>query len=387
MKKQAVEVLSEMVYNEKRLMKEGTDARFYAGMRMDMRFGKKRITAVFAVVLCLFVLAACGQGGTKIVFTTGLGKNEIFRIGRESCTKEEVMVYLTNTQNQYESVFGEEIWDISHKGITLEQNVKEMILASLTQIKTMYLLAEEKGIVLDESEEEKVKAAAEEYFGSLNDTERELMGVRQETIEKMYREYRLASKVYQEIIKDINPEISDDEARTITVQYIFTAVSDTDSAGNLVSEAQEKKQKAYEKISEAQALAVSGEQDFAELASKYSEDETITCSFGKGEMEPAFETAAFMLETDEISNIVETEKGYYLIKCLSTFDRAETDANKLEIVEQRRREAFGQEYDAFAESLAKNMNEKAWDELTMLHDSEVTTSSFSEVYEKYFLQE
>ena len=171
------------------------------------------------------------------------------------------------------------------------------------------------------------------------------------------------------------------------MQYIFTAVSDTDSAGNLVSEAQEKKQKAYEKISEAQALAASGEQDFAELASKYSEDETITCSFGKGEMEPAFETAAFMLETDEISNIVETEKGYYLIKCLSTFDRAETDANKLEIVEQRRREAFGQEYDAFAESLAKNMNEKAWDELTMLHDSEVTTSSFSEVYEKYFPQE
>lgn len=344
-----------------------------------MRFGKKQIAAVLAAVLCLLALTACGQGGTKIVFTTGFGKNEIFRIGRESCTKEEVMVYLTNTQNQYESVFGEEIWDISHKGITLEQNVKEMILASLTQIKTMYLLAEEKGLSLDEAEEEKVQAAAEEYFGSLNETEKELMGVKQETIEKMYREYALASKVYQEIIKDINPEISDDEARTITVQYIFIAASQGEEGSDA--------QAAYDKISEIHGLAVNGEQDFAEIASKYSEDETITCSFGKGEMESAFETAAFMLETNEISGIVEGEKGYYIIKCLSTFDREETDARKLEIVEQRRREAFGQEYDAFAETLTKSMNEKAWNEVALLHDSKVTTSSFSEVYEKYFPQD
>ena len=31
----------------------------------------------------------------------------------------------------------------------------------------------------------------------------------------------LADKVYRQIISDINPEISDDEARTITVQHIL----------------------------------------------------------------------------------------------------------------------------------------------------------------------
>lgn len=40
-------------------------------------------------------------------------------------------------------------------------------------------------------------------------------------MENLYREYAMADKVYQLIIQDINPEISDDEARKITVQQIF----------------------------------------------------------------------------------------------------------------------------------------------------------------------
>ncbi len=40
-------------------------------------------------------------------------------------------------------------------------------------------------------------------------------------MENLYREYAMADKVYQLIIQDINPEISDDEARKITVQQIL----------------------------------------------------------------------------------------------------------------------------------------------------------------------
>ena len=203
-------------------------------------------------------------------------------------------------------------------------------------------------------------------------------------IENLYREYALAQKVYQEIIRDINPEISDDEARTITVQHILSRTSKTDSQGNTAAYSQEEKQAAYEEISQIRQMALAEGQDFAELASRYSQDSTITYSFGKGEMEEAFETAAFGLETGEISQIVESSSGYHIIKCLSTFDREETDANKLKIVEERRREAFGQEYDAFVETLARSLNEKLWDEITLIHDEEVITSDFFEVYAEYF---
>lgn len=294
------------------------------------------------------------------------------------------MVYLTTMQNQYESVYGEEIWNTALGDVTLEENVKETVLAKIAQIKTMYLLAQEKDVVLSEEEESKVEQAAEEYFASLNGTEVERMNVSLQTIETLYREYALADKVYQYLIQDINPEISDDEARTITVQHILLRTVMTDGSGNVIPYSQEEKQETYQEICKIREMAVSGEYEFAELADRYSEDSTLTYSFGKGEMDEAFEAASFQLGTDEISGVVESEAGYHIIKCLNTFNREETDANKLEIVEQRRKEVFGQEYDAFVATLARKLNQEVWDEIALIHDSNVNTSNFFEVYESYF---
>jgi foldase protein PrsA len=349
----------------------------------------KRKKIIFGIVIALcavLILVLVGRERTRVIFTTGFGKDEVFRIEDESCRTDEIMVYLTTIQNQYEGVYGEQIWNTELDGVTLEENVKETVLARIAQVKTMYLLAKEKGVELDEEEGELVKQAAAEYFSSLNETELAAFGLTEDTVEKMYTQYALAEKVYDSIIEDINPEISDDEARTITVQHILLRTYTMDGAGKKVVYSDSSKQATYEKACEIRELAVSGEYDFAELAARYSEDTDITCSFGKGEMEQEVETAAFLLETDEISQVVESESGYHIIKCLSTFDREETDANKLKILEQRRREAFGQEYDAFVSTLAKNLNQQLWEEIELIHDENVTTDNFFAVYEKYFLE-
>lgn len=337
---------------------------------------------LLALSLCLGCVTACGR--FKVVFTTGFGKGEVFRIDNAVCELPEVMVYLTNTQNRYEDVYGAEVWNVVLDGVTLEQNVKEMVLAKLAQIKTMYLLARSKGVELSDDEKGKVEQAAAEYFKSLDAEEAKLLGVDQKLLLQMYTEYALADKVYQYIIQDINPEISDDEARTITVQHIYLRTYMTDGTGNRVLYTDEVKRAVYEKACEIRELAVSGEQNFVDLASRYSEDPNFTYSFGKGEMDPAIEDVAFILETDEISEVVESESGYHIIKCISTFDREQTDANKLEIVEERRREVFGQEYDAFVEGLNKSLNVELWEQITLLHDDVLTTTTFFDVYDKYF---
>lgn len=349
-----------------------------------MKKCRKMISLVLALMLCAALLCACGDGNTRVVFTTGLGKEDVFRIGGETCRLPELMVYLTTTQNQYENVYGEEIWNTSLNGVTLEENVKETVLARIAQIKTMYLLARDKGVELTEQESAQVDSAAREYFDSLNETEVERMGVSLDTIRGLYREYAMADKVYQQIIRDINPEISDDEARTITVQHILIRTYTVDGNGKKVPYSENSKAEAYQKAVEAHGLAVDGEHDFEQVASQYSEAEQITCSFGKGEMSQVFEDAAFLLETGQISDIIETEEGYHIIKCISTFNREETDANKQKIVELRRKEVFGQEYDAFVETLARKLNEKLWSGITLIHDDEVTTDDFFDVYAKYF---
>ena len=350
-----------------------------------MRNRNRRMAAALLTVL-LLLLSGCMDSlkGSKVVLTTGFEKNEVFRIEDMSCTLPEAMVYLINTKNRYESVYGREIWNVSLDGVTLEENIKETVLAQLAQQKTMNLLARQNGVALSEEEEARVMQAAETYFQSLSEEEKSALQITVKDVEELYREYALARKVYQYIIKDINPEISDDEARTITVQYIYFRTCILDGTGKKIEYSEEEKQEILRKAEEVRFQLKNEEADFEELILKYSDSEEGTCSFGKGEKDQAFEDAAFNLETDEISDIVETPDGYYLIKCIGTFNRTETDANKVKIVEKRREEVFGQEYEDFVAALTRNLNEDLWQSVSLAGTENITTSDFFDVFDKYF---
>lgn len=344
----------------------------------------KLLGGLLAIVLAALSLGGCGRGdgSSRVIFTTGFGKDEVFRIGRSSCTLPEFMVYLTNTQNQYENVYGEQIWNVELDGVTLEDNIKDIVLAKLAQIKTMYLMARERDVELDEADLQRVEKAAETYYQSLSEQELQVMGVDQETIRQLYTEYAMAEKVYNQIIEGINPEISDDEARTITIEHILIRTYTTDGTGKRIEYSDSMKQDCYEEIQKLRQQAVDGEAEFAELAVRYSDDENLSYSFRKGEIDATLEEEAFRLGNGEISDVIELEGGYHLIRCISTFDREETDANKLKIVEERRNEVFGREYDAFVDTLVRNLNEQLWQELTLVHDSQVHTDDFFAVYEQ-----
>lgn len=346
---------------------------------------KRILAAILTAGLLLNTLTGCGEGGfgTKVVLTTGFEKDEIFRIETNSCKLSELMVYLTTIQNRYESVFGREIWETRADGMTLEENVKNIALAQIAQIKTMNLMAEKYEVKLSDEEEARAENAAKAYYETLGEREIELMGVTEKTIRSLYKELARAEKMYQYTIKDINPEISDDEARTITVQHILIKTYALDGTGKKIEYTEEAKKDAYRRAVEVMGLAKAGE-DFDALIRRYSEDDKATYSFGKGEMDEAFETAAFNLGTEEISDVVETEFGYHIIKCINTFDKEETDANKVKIVEQRREEAFGQEYDAYVETLTRNLNEELWNSVNFIHDEDVHTQNFFEIYTAYF---
>lgn len=72
------------------------------------------------------------------------------------------------------------------------------------------------------------------------------------------------------------------------------------------------------KAEEVLAKVKAGE-DFATLATKYSQDTTASAGgdlgfFAKGKMVPEFETAAFALKAGEVSELVKTVYGYHIIK-------------------------------------------------------------------------
>ena len=190
------------------------------------------------------------------------------------------------------------------------------------------------------------------------------MDVSEATIEKLYENYALASKVYTSLTTGVNEEVSDDEARVMEAQQIY--VKDQSRAG------------------EVQASRLANGEDFRTVAADYNEAAQIDITFGRDEMPKEVEDIAFNLNDDEISGSIATEDGYYFIKCINKFNQELTDANKVKIVKKREKEAFNDEYDAFVADLSSSLNEKVWDELELKTDGTITTNSFFEVLDKYY---
>lgn len=323
------------------------------------------------------------EASYRFVLTTGFMKDEVFQINDAICKKPEMMLYLITMQNQYENVYGEGIWQVEVNGESLEECVKDNALAKLAQVKTMDLMADSYGVTLTKEEEQKVEAIAQMFYDSLNEREIALMDLDVETVVNAYTEYALAQKIYQFVIKDINPEVSDDEARKIKVQHILIKTYAMDGTGKKISYTENSKRKALLKAKEAQQSAVDGA-DFDELVRTYGDNEVSILSFGKGEVDPALEEAAFNLGKGQISEVVETEDGYEILKCISTFDKTETDVNKLKIVEEKRKEVFGEKYDEFVSSLIRHLNKSLWEEIGFIHDEEVTTANFFDLFEENY---
>lgn len=353
-------------------------------MRFMRRNKKNKLAPILGAMLLVMVLTACDRDGGKVVFTTGFEEDELFRIGEVSCTLPEYMIYQTNMQNKYEEAFGEEVWNITFENAALEDNVKDIALAQIAQMKSVYLLALQQDVELTPEEEEKLEKAAKEYYASLNETEVKTMGVDQDDIEKLYRQYALAQKVYEQIVSQVNPEISDDEARTVVVEQILIKTYVPDSNGKRIEYSASMKADCLETMETIHEALVTEGKDFTELAGKYSESEEIRLSLQKGEAIAAIDNVVFNMSKDEISDIIETTEGYYILKCISTLDRAQTDANKLVIVEQRKKDAFNREYDVFVNALARRLNEKLWKKVQLIHDAGVDTDDFFSIYDKYF---
>lgn len=346
---------------------------------------KKMIIAFLACAVGLSTLGGCGkiEENTTIVLTTGFNEDEVFKMGNVSCTVPEIMVYLTTIKCQYETVYGSQIWEAIVNGVTLEENIKENSLAKIAQIKAMTLLAVANNIFLTEEEQVLVEEAASTYYHSLDEATILALGIDEETVITLYEDYALANSVYHYLIQDVNPEISDDAARVITVEQIFIKTYTVDGEGNQVAFTEYAKKEALSLAQTVLEEANAGE-EFTQLISKYSDSQEVTYSFHQGEMEESFEKVAFDLATDEVSEIIETENGYHILKCISTFDQTETDANKIAMVEAAREEAFNEEYEAFIATITKDLNEELWEEISFIEEENVSTTEFFEIFSTYF---
>ena len=105
--------------------------------------------------------------------------------------------------------------------------------------------------------------------------------------------------------------------------------------------------------------------------------------FGRGEHDAAYEEAAFALENDQVSDVIETEDGYYILKCVNNFDQEATEDNKVTMVEKRRDELFESVYEKLVADTPSQFNSRLWEKVHFADWTGEMPPDFLAIYEEY----
>lgn len=189
--------------------------------------------------------------------------------------------------------------------------VKKMILEDLIAIKLMELKYKDEPGVLPEDYE----ATAASFLEMVKNEEAsnaymEQNGISEEALKEFYIS-QFYSVAFFNALRAEMPEITDEEVAAYYTDNPDQFVIDEVTASHILVEDENL---ATELIAELKAGA-----DFAELAKEHSIDGSAADggslgTFGRGAMVPEFETAAFALEVGEISDVVQSQFGYHIIK-------------------------------------------------------------------------
>lgn len=154
------------------------------------------------------------------------------------------------------------------------------------------------------------------------------LGLTVEEFDKQVREQELRKAV---VMRDLASTITIDDAEIkkfydenpaeferperVRASHILVSTVDRETRQPLSSEEKKKKE---EQIKKLKTRAEQGE-DFAKLAKEFSEDPSSKDRggeyiFGRGDMVRPFENTAFSLKANQISDVIETQFGYHIIK-------------------------------------------------------------------------
>lgn len=279
----------------------------------------------------------------------------------------QAMLIITTEANRYRTVYTDQIWQVQvGEEESFQLYLLEQIRTFLKEVKTMNLLADERGIQLTGQEKEQLRQLSSEFYQSLTEADRECIGASEEDVYAMYEAYHRANRLVDEVTKNVDLEISDSEARVMKIQ-------------ELCLETEESAQEAFQQLSEEGT-------NFSSVARAIREEGYKEESVGRGERSAAYEAAVFSLEDGQLSQPFADGDSWYLVKCEDSYDEDATLERKERLALQRKNQAFRRIYDTFAGEHPVEIQGSIWENVDLTEMGQSTTVDFFERYQEYMSQ-
>lgn len=311
----------------------------------------KFLTAFLALTFILTSLISCGQKSV----TDGAQSTEeelrvVGKIGKYEVSYDEYRYVVLSCKDILAAKYGEDIWKDEATAASYEDELKGMVAERITANYAVLTLCDEHGYTDALSNKDAVKtvnAQIEELlcmYAYHNGIEVEIVEKGDGTLKYKY-EAGGVDKVYKYFREDLSYEYLTERVMRLTlgVEYSFERLitiltaekdlviyQDEDIEEFIFSDEfictrhvfiqndeGESIDENREKAEEVLDMYKTGTSMDSLIGGKYNDDVSTPYNgayFTRGEMDKAYEDAAFALKVGEISDIIETEDGFYIIE-------------------------------------------------------------------------
>ena len=220
------------------------------------------------------------------------------------------------------------------KDIALENLINDALTCQKAKELGIEITADEKSQIANQMSALRADAMSKQQF--------ETIGIGEKELEKYYEDYMHISHILPKLIEKGDLTVDDAAAEEefknsyVKAKHILITTVDAQTQQPLPEE----KVKEAEKKAEQILAKINAGEDFDTLMNENSEDPGLAGApdgyvFSYGEMVPEFEEAAFALEEDQVSGLVNTSYGIHILKRVPLDMEAEQETAALEGVKSK----------------------------------------------------
>lgn len=356
---------------------------------------KKFAAAGLTAAMGVSMLAGCGNKDAKIDGTkTAVTINdEAVSLGAVSFQARFQQAYMYQMYSQYfgtTQIFDQVMDESTEK--TYGDQIKESVLENIEELVLIKQHAADYDVALDDEKKAEIEKIAQAYIDENDEKVRAQIGASKEDVVYLLELQTIQDMMREPMAKDVDTEVSDDEAQQTTVTYLSLAkkteedlaadesaadesVSDESLSDESVSEEakaaqleeanKEVKENAEKILADLKASDNAAEADMTAIAAKY--DDTLTAASGQFTTNDPTDTTldasvveavADLKDGEVCDKVIETDTHYYVVRVDKTFAKDETEAKKEQIVKDRKTEAYNNLIDTWKKEADIKVDDK-----------------------------
>lgn len=268
-------------------------------------FIKKKWASALVMLLLVAMITGCTPRTTEP--QVEITEDTLAVVNGESVSISDYHNSFALVEKSYNDLYGENIWTQDINGRTVKQFIQSEIINTLILEKLIHEYVAKTGFVVEDA---KVTEVYTDFQESIKE-EKELQEfyAKNNIDETFFREQIKSQMVAEEFRRLVTEDVKADSTR---LEELYGSYTIQVNASHILVEDDATAKLVLEKVKAGG--------DFAELAAEYSKDPGSAANggslgyFQRGAMVPEFEAVAFALGVGEVSDIVESQFGFHIIK-------------------------------------------------------------------------